>query len=57
VSDPNLERIRAEAVQLRAGLQGQPPPQKPGLSEDERRRQSPTGHLWPRFAEPQAARR
>lgn len=52
MTDPNLERIRAEAVQLRAGLQGQPPPQKPALTEDERRRQSPTAALWPLFKSP-----
>lgn len=53
VPDADLDRIRAEAAQLRAGLRyGQPPAQKPGVTEDERREQSPTGHLWPVFVEP-----
>jgi hypothetical protein len=53
MTDPNLDRIRAGAVQLRAGLRwGQPPPQKPAVSEDERRRQSPTSALWPVFRAP-----
>lgn len=50
--DGDLDRIRAEAAQLRAGLRyGTPPAQKPAVTEDERREQSPTSALWPRFVE------
>lgn len=52
-AERDLARIRAEAVELRAGLRyGRPPPQKPAISEDERREQSPTSELWPVFVEP-----
>lgn len=48
-----LRAMTAEATQLRAGLRyGEPPAQARGLTEDERRAQSPTSRLWPIFRAP-----